>query len=92
MATPMRVLYSSDPQVPATATATANTMIWWYVTAIPATSIDLPRKKSGRLAMTSLGGQMIVASWIRATSRPMGTTMRMVGARVVQPAHEAPGR
>ena len=35
--------------------------------------------------MTSLGGQMIDASWINATRRPIGTTSRMAGGAWARP-------
>ncbi|MEZ5138035.1 MAG: hypothetical protein R2711_04525 [Acidimicrobiales bacterium] len=40
----------------------------------------LPSKKYGSEAWTVSGGQITVAPWIRATSRPIGTTRRVMGA------------
>ncbi len=59
--------------------AAANTTSWWYSTTTPPSSTDRPAKKSGTLAVSSPGGQITVAIWISATSRPMGTTMRIIG-------------
>ena len=51
-----------------------------------------PSKNSGSLACTVSGGQITVASWMSATSRPIDTTIRGDRRRVVQAPHDAPGR
>ena len=78
IATPILVRKSRMRSPTATTMAAPNTMKLCHGIWMEPTLVLWPSKNSGNLACTVSGGQITVASWMRATSSPTDTTILVI--------------